>query len=478
MLLTPEVASNTILKYMPFEPTPSQNNAIELLGQLLTALVPRPTAIINGFAGTGKTSLMKAFCDAATEMQFNICLMAPTGRAAKVLSNITNRPAHTIHKTIYRQETTGEFNSGFELNYNRNKGTIFIVDEASMISDYETGDFGFGSGRLLTDLVSYVFSREECRLLIVGDPAQLPPIGANEAPALDAELMTSLGLDVDSVWLTDVVRQTEKSLILENANNIRCIIENEPDFIGIPQLKAIDKTDVERVSGENLIEKLSWAIDNYGNDNVLVVTRSNQRAKQFNMGIRNMVLYKECELERGDMLIVSKNNYKWLGNKNTDFIANGDIAEVRRIKKEKELFGMRFAEVTLRLKEHNDIEIDANIMLDFLTSDAANLTQKQEQILYDTIAADYGDLGSQRKLYEAMKTDPWYNALRVKYAYAVTCHKAQGGQWDVVFIDLGFVSEDMMDCEFLKWLYTAFTRATKKLYLINFSDKFFNNSQS
>ncbi len=472
-LLAPEIVAKNIANYMPFEPTISQMQAIEMMSRLLCCSEPRPTAVVNGFAGTGKTTLMKAFCDAAADMQFNLVLMAPTGRAAKVLSTITQRPAHTIHKIIYRQETAGEFNSAFELNYNRNKGTIFIVDEASMISDFETGDFGFGSGHLLTDLISFVFFREGCRLLIVGDPAQLPPVGSNLTPALDDDTLISFGLDVESVWLTDVVRQEQESLILHNANNLRKIIEEEPDFVGIPPLVAQKNLDVERVSGDELIEKLTWATDNYGTDNVLVVTRSNQRAKQFNLGIRNMVLYRESELERGDMLIVSKNNYKWLSDNGKDFIANGDIAEVRRIKREKELFGMRFAEVTLRFREHNDIEVDATIMMDFLTSDAGTLSQQQEQTLYETIAADYGNLGSQRKLYEAMKTDPWYNALRVKYAYAITCHKAQGGQWDIVFIDLGYITEDMMDCEFLKWLYTAFTRATTKVFLVNFSDKFF-----
>ena len=473
-ILAPEIVAKNIAQYMPFEPTPSQTQAIEMMSRLLCCSELHPTAVVNGFAGTGKTTLMKAFCDAATNLQFNLVLMAPTGRAAKVLSNITDRPAHTIHKTIYRQETAGEFNSAFELNYNRNKGTIFIVDEASMIADSETGDFGFGSGRLLTDLISYVFSREGCRLLIVGDPAQLPPVGSSSTPALDTDTLLAFGLDVESVWLTDVVRQEQESLILHNANQLRNIIENDPDYIGIPHLIAQNNLDVERVSGEELIEKLTWATDNYGTDNVLVITRSNQRAKQFNLGIRNMVLYRENELERGDMLIVSKNNYKWLPDKNKDFIANGDIAEVRRIKCEKELFGMRFAEVTLRFREHNDIEVDTTIMMDFLTADAGSLSPQQEQTLYDTIAADYGDLGSQRKLYEAMKTDPWYNALRVKYAYAITCHKAQGGQWDVVFIDLGYITEEMMNCEFLKWLYTAFTRATTKVFLINFSDKFFD----
>lgn len=467
-------AVELIRKNMPFEPTQSQEEAIEMMSELLLSSALRPTALIKGYAGTGKTSLMKAFCDAATEMGYKIVLMAPTGRAAKVLSNMTGRPAHTIHKTIYRQETAGEFNSAFELNFNRNKGTIFVVDEASMISDFETGDFGFGSGNLLVDIVSFVFSREGCRLMIVGDPAQLPPVGSMEAPALEEEVLESMGLDVMSVWLTDVVRQSEESLILKNASAIRYRIEDEPEMFGVPHLEAFTKSEVERVSGEELIETLTSAIDNYGTDSVLVVTRSNQRAKQFNMGIRNMVLYREEELERGDMLIVSKNNYKWLGDKNKDFIANGDICEVRRIKRITEMYGMRFADVTLRLKEHDDQEIDAMIMLDFLMGDAANLTREQEEALYNMISEDYGDLGSQRKLYEAMKSDPWYNALRVKYAYAVTCHKAQGGQWDVVFIDLGYVTEEMMDVEFLKWLYTAMTRASKKLYLVNFSDKFFD----
>lgn len=471
--LTSANVAERITNAMPFTSTPSQSEAIELLGELTTSAEQQPTLIINGYAGTGKTSLMKAFCEVASELKYNIVLMAPTGRAAKVLSNMTERPAHTIHKTIYRQETAGEFNSGFELNFNRNRGTIFIVDEASMISDSETGDFGFGSGRLLTDLVSYVFSREGCRLLLIGDPAQLPPVGCNEAPALDEEVMMSMGLDVRSVWLTDVVRQAEESWILKNASMLREIIDNEPDYMGYPRLVADHHADVERVSGDELIECLTTSIDKYGTDNVLVVTRSNKRALQFNMGIRNMVLYRESELESGDMLIVSKNNYKWLGDKSKDFIANGDIAEVRRIKRETEMFGMRFANVTLRFKEHNDIEVDATIMMGFLGAEAGNLSYEQEQALYETIASDYGDLGSQRKLYEAMKNDPWYNALRVKYAYAVTCHKAQGGQWDIVFVDLGFITEEMLDVEFLKWLYTAFTRAKTKLYLVNFSDKFF-----
>lgn len=470
---TPLMACQMMRENMSFEPTASQNEAIEMLARLLFSTENQPTAVINGFAGTGKTTLMKAFCDVASDFKYNLVLMAPTGRAAKVLSNITGRPAHTIHKTIYRQETAGEFNSAFELNFNKNRGTIFIVDEASMISDFEAGDFGFGSGNLLVDLVSFVFSREGCRLLIVGDPAQLPPVGGNEAPALDGDMLESLGLDVESVWLTDVVRQAESSAILENASCIREIIGNDPEFVGFPHLVADYMSDVERVSGEELIECLTKAIDNYGQDSVLVVTRSNQRAKQFNLGIRNMVLYAEEELQRGDMLIVSKNNYCWLGDKTKDFIANGDIAEVKRIGRQHEMYGMRFADVTLRLREHDDIEIDATIMLDFLTADAANLTHQQEETLYNMIAAEYADLGSQRKLFEAMKKDKWYNALRVKYAYAVTCHKAQGGQWDVVFIDLGYITEDMMTTEFLKWLYTAITRATTKVYLVNFSDRFF-----
>lgn len=473
MLLSSENIVGKMLEAMPFEPTPSQNDAMEMLSELLVTADLRPTGVINGYAGTGKTSLLKAFCDVAQELGFNLVLMAPTGRAAKVMSNMTGRPAHTVHRTIYRQETAGDFNSGFELNFNRNRGTIFIVDEASMISDSESGDFGFGSGRLLTDIVSFVFSREGCRLLLVGDPAQLPPVGLNEAPALDEEVLMSMGLDVNMVWLRDVVRQAEESAILENANRLRTIIEDEPDFYGMPKLSVPKHSDVERVSGEDLIETLTKAVDDYGTDNVLVITRSNQRAQRFNMGIRNQVLYREEELCRGDMLIVSKNNYKWLGDKNKDFIANGDIVEVRRIKRMTEMYSLRFAEVTLRFKEHNDIEVDATILMDCLTADAANLTREQENILYEVIAADYGDMGSKAKLYNAMKNDPWYNALRVKYAYAVTCHKAQGGQWDVVFLDLGYVTEDMLDTEFLKWLYTAFTRATKKLYLVNFADSFF-----
>ncbi len=463
-----------IMAAMPFEPTESQGMAIGSMADFMASTEEKPTLVVCGYAGTGKTSLMRAFCDAAQQAGFSMTLMAPTGRAAKVLANTTGRDAHTIHRTIYRQETAGEFNSSFELNYNRKKKTIFIVDEASMISDSEQGDFGFGSGRLLFDLISYVFSRDDCRLLLVGDPAQLPPIGQTEAPALDADILTGYGIEPQIVWLTDVVRQAEESAILQNATRIRTLIEEEPDFFGIPKLVAPSHSDVIRISGEELIETLTSEIDDCGTDGVLVVTRSNQRAKQYNMGIRNMILGRESNLERGDMVIVSKNNYKWLGDRSKDFIANGDIAEIKRIKKEREMFGLNFAEVTLRLREHDNAEIDATIMMDFLTSDAASLTREQEEILYEAIANDYGDLGSKQKLFSAMKNDPWYNALRVKYAYAITCHKAQGGQWDTIFLDLGFITEDMMDIAFLKWLYTAMTRATKKLYLVNFSEQFFD----
>lgn len=459
---------------MPFSPTPSQRDAIDMLAQFLTSAEPKPAMLINGYAGTGKTSLMRAFCDVASGAGFNLALMAPTGRAAKVLGNITGRPTRTIHKTIYRQETAGDINSGFGLNYNRSRQTIFIVDEASMISDSYTGETEFGSGRLLTDLISYVYSKDSCRLLLIGDPAQLPPVGLNIAPALDTAVLESFGLDLQATWLTDIVRQETESAILANASALREIIDNEPDFMGYPKLIAAPGTDVERLSGAELIETLITCHDRYGTDNTLVVTRSNKRANRFNQGIRSTVMFKEEEITRGDLLMVSKNNYLWLGdNKKGDFIANGDIAEVVRINGYTQMHGLRFANASLKFLEHNDVDVDAKIMLDGLNSDNAKLSYNEEQQLYESVTADYAHLADRHKIYEGIRHDPWLNALQVKFAYAITCHKAQGGQWDAVFVDIGYVAPELLTTEFLKWLYTAFTRATKKLYLVNFSDEFF-----
>lgn len=466
---------------MQFTPTASQSTAIQALSSLLVSQETHPVLVIKGYAGTGKTSLMRAFCNVLSSLNVPLLLMAPTGRAAKVLAERTGMTAHTIHKTIYRQENYSDYYGSFNINYNRGQGTVFIVDEASMISDTVGGETEFGSGRLLTDLIYYVFSKPNCRLLLIGDPAQLPPVGLNEAPALNIDVLRSFGLDVNSVMLTDVVRQSLESEILINAGCLRDIIENEPDFIGFPRLTASVGSDVERLSGAELIETLISCNDKYGTENTLVVTRSNKRANKFNQGIRNTVMFREEEITRGDLLIVAKNNYLWLSaNADTndkqaarDFIANGDIAEVVRVGGYSEMYGLRFANASLRFLEHDDIDVDVKLMLSVLNSDFPKLTQEDEYNLFQAVAYDYSDITDKRKQMLALRQDQWLNALQVKFAYAVTCHKAQGGQWDVVFVDVGYVPEEQMTTEFLKWLYTAITRAKKKVYLVNFSDEYF-----
>jgi exodeoxyribonuclease-5 len=454
-------------------PTHSQQLAFNAMAEFLLSAQLRPTLLVNGYAGTGKTTIMRALCDVATDLGFRLVLMAPTGRAAKVLSNVTGRTALTIHKTIYRQETAADLNSQFKIGYNASRSTIFIVDEASMISNAYTGETEFGSGRLLTDLISYVFSQDNCRLLLVGDPAQLPPVGLNIAPALDINYLQGCGLDVAQVWLTDVVRQETESAILKNAVELRRIIENEPDFMGFPHLFAEYGTEVERLGGDELIETLITCNDRYGTENTLVVTRSNKRATRFNLGIRAQVMFVEEEITRGDLLMVCKNNYKWLGKDSKDFIANGDICEVVRINGYKTLYDKRFADVSLRFLEHNDVDVDAMLLLDGLSSDAGRMSRDEEMQFFQTVAEDYAELNNRARIMAAMREDPYYNALQVKFAYAVTCHKAQGGQWNAVFVDIGYVADEMRNTEFLKWLYTAITRATDKLYLVNFPDEFF-----
>lgn len=455
-------------------PTPSQHDVIQKMGDLITSDSLRPVLIIDGYAGSGKTALMRAFCQVAGQMEMNIELMAPTGRAAKVLSSFTGLPAHTIHKRIYRQDIVLDFNSGFSLNYNRSLGAVFIVDEASMISNSMTGDTEFGSGRLLEDLLDFVFSRPHCKLILMGDSAQLPPVGSDLGPALSAAFLEGMGLDVQRCLLTDVVRQQKESSILKNSLILRNLIFSDENIVGYPHLNLDGEVDVERISGADLIETISGCYDKYGVENTMVVTRSNKRASQYNLGIRNSILFKEEAIVRGDLLMVMKNNYFWLREeKNGDFIANGDIAEIVRINGYNELYGHRFADVSVEFIDNNNREVDLKILIDTIASDAPKLTFAEEEQFYNTVMEDYQDLTSVRKRVEAIRGNEYYNALQVKFAYALTCHKAQGGQWDAVFIDLGYVTEEMMDANFYKWLYTAITRASKKLYLVNFKDEFF-----
>jgi len=430
--------------------------------------------LLKGYAGTGKTTFLSSLVKTLAIFKFNSVLLAPTGRAAKVLSTYAGKNAYTIHKNIYRQQSSSDGTGRFVLNKNMCKDTFFIVDEASMISN-STGETSiFGSGRLLEDLIEYVYSGSNCRLLLVGDTAQLPPVGLDVSPALSKEELDFYDRDVFEYELTEVVRQDLHSGILFNATFIRNLITDGSYQSGYFHLESKLFDDVRQVSGADLIEEISTCYDRFGLIETIVVTRSNKRANKFNEGIRSAILYKEADISVGDLIMVVKNNYFWLEeNEKIDFIANGDIAEIISIYKHEELYGFKFANVSLRLLDYPDIEFDCKIILDALSIESASLSGEQNRKLFDAVSEDYIDIRSKKNRWEKIKANPYFNALQVKFAYAVTCHKAQGGQWRAVFVDQGYLTEEMLNKEFLRWLYTAFTRPTERLYLVNFNKDFF-----
>ena len=430
--------------------------------------------LLKGYAGTGKTTFLSSLVKTLTIFKFNAVLLAPTGRAAKVLSTYAGKNAYTIHKNIYRQQSSSDGSGRFVLNKNLCKDTFFIVDEASMISN-STGETSiFGSGRLLEDLIEYVYSGSNCRLLLVGDTAQLPPVGLDVSPALSKVELDSYDRDVYEYELTEVVRQDLNSGILFNATFIRNLITDGSYQSGYFHLESQLYDDVRRISGAELIEEISTCYNRFGLIETIVVTRSNKRANKFNEGIRSAILYKEADISVGDLIMVVKNNYFWLEeNEKIDFIANGDIAEIISIYKHEELYGFRFANVSLRLLDYPDIEFDCKIILDTLAIESASLNGEQNRKLFDAVSEDYVDIKNKKNRWEKIKANPYFNALQVKFAYAVTCHKAQGGQWSAVFVDQGYLTEEMLNVEFLRWLYTAFTRPTERLYLVNFNKEFF-----
>ena len=431
--------------------------------------------IIKGYAGTGKTSVLAALVKVLPKIGLKSVLLAPTGRAAKVLSNYSGHAAFTIHKKIYRQiSATANGLGNFALDNNKHQRTLFIVDEASMIANNLSENSIFGSGRLLDDLFEYVYSGEMCKLILVGDTAQLPPVGLTISPALDPKVICEMGFGVSQFELKQVVRQSSDSGILHNATLLRQSLAD--NLQGYPALSVENFADVRRISGGDLIEEIERCYDEFGLENTMVLCRSNKRANRYNEGIRRTILWRDEEIAKGDMLMIVKNNYFWLSDedqKTTPFIANGDIAEITRIGKYRELYGFRFADVDLRLADYPDIEIQTKIMLDTLTSESPSLTWDENQRLFEAVIADYADIGNKRERIKKVKENPYFNALQVKFSYAITCHKAQGGQWKAVFIDQGWLTEDMLNTEFLRWLYTAFTRPTVRLYLVNFKDEFF-----
>lgn len=456
-----------IKENFPFEPTKDQLNVIELIAQFLLSKDAKEILLIKGYAGVGKTSLIASVIQTMEQLKQPAVLLAPTGRAAKVFSSYASYPAFTIHKEIYRQKTQTDFQVDFSLDRNLKKQTTFFVDEASMISNQGYSDALFGTGYLLDDLISYVYS-SDCRIVLLGDPAQLPPVGEEESPALRKDCLTVYGLTVSEYSLTEVVRQVKDSGVLANATAIRQYIQAE-DYLSLPALNLKPFADIKAISGSQLIESLSSDYQNYGVDETIVISRSNKRANVYNQGIRNTILYREEELSVGDRIMVVKNSYFWTEKiKEIDFIANGEILKVNRIRRIYELYGFRFADVLLSFPDYDDLELEAKIILDTLHSEAPALSYTDSERLYKAVAEDYVDIPRKKDRFDKIKSDEHFNALQVKFSYAVTCHKAQGGQWENVYIDQGYMTQEYVNSDYFKWLYTAITRAKKQVYLVNF----------
>lgn len=464
--------SSQIYAKFSFETTNSQKKVVEMLSDYIASNDFSRIFVLNGYAGTGKTTLIAALVDVLREVGIKSILLAPTGRAAKVLTQYSGHNALTIHKRIYRERTNANYESKFSLDLNKERGAIFIVDEASMLADSSGDGQIFGSGSLLNDLISYVRQGKECKLILVGDDAQLPPVGCDFSPALDRSVMEHYG-EVSYVSMDDVVRQSAESGILFNATMLRCMIENE--LYEVPRFR-LDFPDIEAIDGSELMEKLQDAYDGGDREETIVITRSNKRANRYNEGIRRYNLSAEEAIESGDMLMVVKNNYHYterIENCPISFMANGDIAYLKRIRRFEDFYGFHFADAILSFGDYNDLEIECKILLDTISSEAPSLTQEQSRKLFDEVEKDYLDIKSKIKRFREIRENPHYNAVQVKFAYAVTCHKAQGGQWKRVFIDKCLFGDEPMTRDMLRWLYTALTRATEKVYLVNFDDRFF-----
>ncbi len=459
-------------------PTPSQEQVLNLLsGFLFEKMVPCPVFILEGYAGTGKTSLVSALSKILPEFGISTVLLAPTGRAAKVLSGYARKPASTIHRRLYKLRTNAGGTVSLALQPNLAKNTLFIVDEASMIpNDPSSSDqSGFSARSLLEDLITYTFSGKNCKLLFLGDPAQLPPVGSDQSPALDRDFLSAkFSIDITYFKLTDVIRQSLVSGILAEATSLRQKFDGL-DF-SFPFFKRKNHfPDFVALSGGEMLDCLQQCYSEYGRENTVVITRSNKRANQFNQGIRERVLFHDNEITAGDHLLVVRNNYFWLSPESTaGFIANGDIIELLNVFKYQELYGFRFAEATIRLTDYpNEPPFDVKLLLDTLHSEGPSLTFEDNQRLFHEVLADYADIPSRRKQYEQLRVNPFFNALQVKHAYALTCHKTQGGQWDAVFIDKSWLNGNEPTREHISWLYTAVTRATRKVFLVNFENQYF-----
>ncbi|GAB3660949.1 ATP-binding domain-containing protein [Echinicola sediminis] len=429
----------------------------------------KPTFILRGYAGTGKTSVIAAVVRSLPALNFKSLLLAPTGRAAKVMSAYSGRMGFTIHKIIYRPKNDeGGMGSGFDLQRNYYKNTVFIVDEASMLSDD-----ALGGSNLLRDLILYVFQHPSNRLILIGDTAQLPPVGSKNSPALDGGYLSHhYGLDVLEAELTEVMRQQLDSGILYNATRLRSEVVKEQPVISF---SAKGFPDFYKMTGERLEEGLRYAYDKFGVENTIIITRSNKTAVQYNQYIRRTIHFYEDEIAAGDILMIVRNNYTYMAESDkVSFLANGDFVEVTKVRSFEEVYGLRFATLELRLIDYPDEPFfEAKVILDTLYSASTSLENKESRELYRQVVEDYADVANKKEQREYIRKDPYLNALQVKFAYALTCHKSQGGQWNAVFVDQGYITEEQLDTEYIRWLYTAVTRATDELFLVNFNPKFF-----
>ena len=463
---------NNLCKNLGNIPTDDQSDALKKLAGYICTDNNDVIFLMTGYAGTGKTSIISSVVKTLDLLRMRSVLLAPTGRAAKVLASYSGRQAFTIHKKIYRQKSSKDGLGSFSLDRNLHKDTFFIVDEASMVSNSSGDSSLFGSGRLLDDLIEYVYSGTECKLILVGDTAQLPPVGSILSPALDPASLGGYGFGLISCELRQVVRQSETSGVLMNATRVRVQVA-ETDLVH-PSIDCINYKDIIRITGEELIDEISSAYGTCGMEGTIIVVNSNKQANRYNQGIRNRIFFREEEISPGDMVMVVKNNY-YIIDDNEDgagFIANGDIAEVKKIRKYEERYGFRFADMVLKFPDYN-LEIESKVITDVLHLDTPALPAEKNKELFQNVMADYLNIKTRRKQFEAVKNNPYFNALQIKFAYAVTCHKAQGGQWERVFIDQGMFNRNEITIDYLRWFYTALTRSTEKVYLVNFSDDWF-----
>lgn len=459
--------------HLDFVPTRDQETAMSTFADFFYSTEYRPVMIMRGHAGTGKTSLAGAIVRFLKASGRKFMLLAPTGRAAKVFSiNSGGHPAFTIHRKIYRRKSFDRGEGRFMLRENLFVDRLFIIDEASMIADMTGGDSHFGTGSLLDDLISHVYSGRGCRMLLLGDHAQLPPVGSIYSPALSAEVMRDYGMSVYQTDMEEVLRQSHDSGILHNATAIRCLIGRDLETC-LPQIRLQGFADICTVSGGELIESLASSYAMVGLDETIVVTRSNKRANIYNNGIRNRILGYEEGLSTGDSLMVVRNNYYWTERLDDapDFVANGDQLTVRRVRRLRSLYGFDFADMTVTFPDYDDYEMTVTVLTETLTSDTPALPPQRQETLFNAILADYDDLHTKAAKFKRLKEDPYFNAMQVKYAYAITGHKAQGGQWSHVYIDQGFVTPETADEDYLHWLYTTLTRARDRIFLVNWPEE-------